>query len=62
MKNNSQIFEKPPSDNISLEDCIFYHVMDIPGLSEPTKGIWDLRKDVDEYTHKKIQIKNHQIN
>ena len=49
MKNNSPIFAKPPSDNISLEDCIFYHVMDIPGLSEPTKGIWDLRKDVDEY-------------
>ena len=49
MKNNSQIFEKPPSDNISLEDCIFYHVMDIPGLSEPTKGTWDLRKGVDEY-------------
>ena len=49
MKNNSPIFAKPPSDNISLEDCKFYHVMDIPGLSEPTKGDWDLRKGVDEY-------------
>ena len=49
MKNNSPIFVKPPSDNISLEDCIFYHVMDIPGLNEPTKGYWDLRKGVDEY-------------
>ena len=49
MKNNSPIFAKPPSDNISLEDCIFYHVMDVPGLSEPTKGEWDLRKGVDEY-------------
>ena len=49
MKNNSPIFAKPPSDNISLEDCFFYHVMDIPGLSEPTKGEWDLRKGVDEY-------------
>ena len=49
MKNNSPIFAKPPSDNISLEDCEFYHVMDIPGLSEPTKGTWDLRKGVDEY-------------
>ncbi len=49
MKNNQPIFAKPPSDNISLEDCYFYHVMDIPGLSEPTKGNWDLRKGVDEY-------------
>ena len=49
MKNNQPIFAKPPSDNISLEDCYFYHVMDIPGLSEPTKGEWDLRKGVDEY-------------
>ena len=49
MKNNSPIFAKPPSDNISLEDSMFYHVMDIPGLSEPTKGDWDLRKGVDEY-------------
>ena len=49
MKNNSPIFAKPPSDNISLEDCMFYHVIDIPGLSEPTKGDWDLRKGIDEY-------------
>jgi len=49
MKNNSPIFAKSLSDNISLEDCYFYHVMDIPGLSEPTKGEWDLRKGVDEY-------------
>ena len=49
MKNNSLIFAKPPSNNISLEDCAFYHVQDIPGLSEPTEGKWDLRKGVDEY-------------
>ncbi len=49
MKNNTPIFAKLPLDNISLEDCMFYHVMDIPGLSEPTKGDWDLRKGVDEY-------------
>ena len=49
MKNNSPIFSKSPSDNMSLVDCFFYHVMDIPGLSEPTKGEWDLRKGVDEY-------------
>jgi len=49
MKNNSPIFAKPPSDSISLEDCEFYHVQDIPGLSEPTKGSFDLRKNVNEF-------------
>ena len=49
MKNNSLIFAKPPSDSISLEDCEFYHVQDIPGLSEPPKGSFDLRKNVNEY-------------
>ncbi len=49
MKNNSPFFAKPPSDSIPLEDCEFYHVMDIPGLSEPPKGLFDLRKGVNEY-------------
>ena len=35
--------------NITLEDCVFYTVQDIPGLSEPTKGEWDLRKNIDKY-------------
>ncbi len=49
MKNNSPFFAKPPSDSIPLEDCEFYHVMDIPGLSEPPKGLFDLRKGVNEF-------------
>ena len=49
MKNDSLIFAKPPSDSISLENCKFYHVNDIPGLSAPPKGSFDLRKNVDEY-------------
>ena len=49
MKNNSPIFAKPPSDSVSLEDCEFYHVQDIPGLSESPKGSFDLRKGVNEY-------------
>ena len=49
MKNNSPIFAQSLSDNISLEDCYFYHVMDIPGLSESPKGIFDLRKGVNEF-------------
>ena len=34
---------------VALEDCRFYTVQDIPGLREPTKGEWDLRKNVDKY-------------
>ena len=49
MKNNSPFFVKPPSDSILLEDCQFYHVQDIPGVSELTKGSFDLRKGVKEY-------------
>ena len=49
MKNNSLIFAKPPSESISLENCEFYHIQDIPGLSEPPKGSFDLRKGVNEY-------------
>ena len=49
MKNNSPFFAKPPSDSILLEDCQFYHVQDIPGLSELTKGSFDLRKGINEY-------------
>ncbi len=49
MKNNSPFFAKPPSDSIPLEDCEFYHVMDISGLSEPPKGIFDLRNGVNEF-------------
>ena len=49
MKNNSPFFAKLPSDSILLEDCQFYHVQDIPGLSEPTKGSFDLRKGINEY-------------
>ena len=46
-----------PNKKISIEDCKFYHVQDLPGLSEPTKGIWDLRANVDEYLGK-VDFKN----
>lgn len=49
MTTNTLVLAKPPSNNISLEDCDFYTVQDIPGLSKPTEGEWDLRKGVDEY-------------
>jgi SAM-dependent methyltransferase len=37
-----------PVDVASLDDCYFYHVMDIPGHGVTT-GEWDLRGRVDEY-------------
>jgi hypothetical protein len=40
------IFAKPRV--VKLEDCHFYHAMDLPGVGEV--GIaWDLRKGVDQY-------------
>ena len=38
-----------PNKKISIEDCKFYHVQNLPGLSEPTKGDWDLRPNVNNY-------------
>ena len=29
-------------------NCYFYHVQEIPGLSKPTKGLFDLRKNIDQ--------------
>jgi len=46
-----------PTKEILIEDCKFYHVQNLPGLSEPTKGIWDLRANVDEYLGK-VDFKN----
>ena len=33
---------------VALEDCIFYHVMEIPGYGL-TQGQWDLRQGIDDY-------------
>jgi len=37
-----------PREVTSIEDCYFYHVMELPGYP-PTQGDWDLRVGVDEY-------------
>jgi O-methyltransferase len=37
-----------PRPNLRLEDCHFYHVMEIPGVGVTT-GDWDLRRGVDRY-------------
>lgn len=47
MKNNNKIiWGKPPSDNISLDDCEWYHIMEVPGVGL-TKGVFDVRDDID---------------
>jgi len=38
---------KPPSDNISLDDCEWYHIMEIPGVDGLTDGVFDCREDID---------------
>ncbi len=45
MSNNKIVWGKPPSDNISLDDCEWYHIMEIPGVGL-TDGIFDVREDI----------------
>ena len=42
------MFADPPDPIPSLEDCRFYHSIDLPGLGEQI-GAWDLRGGYDEY-------------
>jgi 2-polyprenyl-3-methyl-5-hydroxy-6-metoxy-1,4-benzoquinol methylase len=35
----------------SLDECLFYHTMDIPGYGT-IRGQWDLREGIDEYLGK----------
>jgi SAM-dependent methyltransferase len=42
------LFATPPQEVPSLDDCSFYHVMDIPGHETVGKE-WDLRPGVDDY-------------
>jgi SAM-dependent methyltransferase len=37
-----------PHHVTNIDECRFYHHMDLPGLGEVGKG-WDLRKTIDEY-------------
>ena len=40
---------KPPSDNISLNDCEWYHLMEVPGVGEDnlTPSVsFDIREDI----------------
>jgi hypothetical protein len=43
-----QISFATPRENISLDDCNFYHVMDLPGIGQ-VGSEWDLRANLDAY-------------
>jgi hypothetical protein len=45
MNNNKIVWGKPPSENISLKDCEWYHIMEIPGIGL-TEGVFDVREDI----------------
>lgn len=49
MKKHKNIWAIPNYENLSIDDCEFYTVQDVPGLDKPTKGEWDLRAGVDNY-------------
>ena len=46
INKNKIVWGKPPSENISLEDCEWYHIMEIPGVGL-TDGVFDAREDID---------------
>jgi O-methyltransferase len=48
-KRDESLFVTRPSDDAPMEECLFYHVMDLPGYSDPTPGYWDLRGDFPAY-------------
>jgi hypothetical protein len=41
-------FAEPPASLPDVDDCAFYHVIDLPGVGT-TDGGWDLRGRVDDY-------------
>jgi SAM-dependent methyltransferase len=48
MNNRSAASFAKPREIVSLKDCYWYHVMDVPGIGE-TAGVWDLRGKFSEY-------------
>ena len=46
--SRKQCWEPAHPETICLEDCLFYHAMDIPGVGE-IKGVWVLRGKFDDY-------------
>jgi hypothetical protein len=46
--SRKQCWEPAHPETICLEDCLFYHAMEIPAVGE-VKGVWDLRGKFDDY-------------
>jgi hypothetical protein len=47
-------------NKIKFKDCFFYHVQDLPNHSKPTKGIYDLRGNVNKYLGN-VEFKNKKV-
>lgn len=48
MNNNTAIYAEPPKEAPALEDCSFYHVMELPGIGQVDQE-WNLRENVDDH-------------
>lgn len=51
IKNSGSALYTEPRDIVSLDDCYFYHTMDVPGFGT-VSGEWDLRGAIDDYLGK----------
>tara|TARA_Y100000996_G_scaffold400502_1_gene370545 strand:+ start:82 stop:1035 length:954 start_codon:yes stop_codon:yes gene_type:complete len=60
-KKNEIVWGKPPSDNISLEDCEWYHVMEIPGVGLTPSVSFDLRNDLDNILGRNVNYKDKKV-
>ena len=43
MREKKITWGMPPSDNIDLADCEWYHIMEVPGIDGLTDGTFDCR-------------------
>ena len=46
MREKKITWGKPPSESIPLNDCEWYHIMEVPGIGL-TEGVFDCREDID---------------
>ena len=61
MKSNSVIIEKPPTNDIALEDCDFQHAIDIPGVSSEYRQLSKLYTVCVLFSILKLRRNNFQI-
>ena len=46
MREKKIIWGQPPSNKISLDDCEWYHIMEVPGLGLTKNAEFDCREDI----------------